>query len=92
VTTPVFWLFFLFCGLAVFVLRQRDPQLERPFRVPLYPEFPLIFCGICAYMIYAGIEYAQSIHLLGGLLAVAGALAAAGLLLYRVSEWMRSRK
>jgi amino acid transporter len=91
-TTPVFWLFFLFCGLAVFVLRQRDPHLERPFTVPLYPELPLIFCGICAYMIYAGIEYAQSIHLLGGLVIVAGALTVAGLLLYRLSGWMGSKK
>jgi hypothetical protein len=32
-----------------------------------------------------GIEYAQAIHLLGGLFAVAGVLALAGLLLYRVS-------
>jgi amino acid transporter len=88
VTTPLFWLFFLFCGLSVFVLRQRDPQVERPFTVPLYPELPLIFCGICGYMIYAGIEYAQSIHLLGGLVVVALALALAGLLLYRVSGWL----
>jgi hypothetical protein len=48
----------------------------------------LIFCGICAYMIYAGIEYAQAIHLLGGLFAVAGVPALAGLLLYRVSRRM----
>ncbi|HTU17629.1 MAG TPA: amino acid permease [Gemmataceae bacterium] len=90
VTTPLFWLFFLFCGLSVFVLRQRDPHLERPFTVPLYPELPLIFCGICAYMIYAGIAYAQAIHLLGGLVIVAGVLALAGLLLYRVSQYLRS--
>jgi amino acid transporter len=88
VTTPVFWLFFLFCGLSVFVLRQRDSHVERPFSVPLFPELPLLFCGICAYMIYAGIEYAQSIHLLGGLVVVAGALVIVGLLLYRVSGWM----
>ncbi len=86
--TPIFWLFFLFCGLSVFVLRQRDPHLERPFTVPLYPELPLLFCGVCAYMIHAGIEYAQSIHLLGGLLAGAGVLAVYGLLLYRLSQWM----
>jgi APA family basic amino acid/polyamine antiporter len=88
VTTPLFWLFFLFCGLSVFVLRQRDPQLERPFTVPLYPELPLLFCGVCAYMIYAGIEYAQNMHLFGGLMAVSGALLLAGLLLYRLSRWM----
>jgi amino acid transporter len=87
-TTPVFWLFFLFCGLAVFALRQRDPHLERPFSVPLYPELPLLFCVICVYMVYAGIAYAQSIQLLGGLFVVAGVLMLAGLLLYRLSGWM----
>jgi APA family basic amino acid/polyamine antiporter len=88
VTTPLFWLFFLFTGLSVFVLRQRDPHLPRPFSVPLYPELPLIFCGICAYMIYAGIEYAQAMHMLGGLIVVAGALTAISLLLHRVSQGM----
>jgi amino acid transporter len=87
-TTPLFWLFFLLSGLSLFVLRQRDPDIKRPFTVPLYPELPLLFCGICAYMIFAGIEYAQSMHLLGGLLAVAGFLGIAGLLLYRVSQRM----
>jgi hypothetical protein len=48
----------------------------------------LIFCGICVYMIYVCIEYAQAIHLLGGLFAVAGVLALAGLILYRVSRRM----
>ncbi|HTU89249.1 MAG TPA: amino acid permease [Gemmataceae bacterium] len=86
VTTPLFWLFFLFSGLSVFVLRQRDPHLPRPFTVPLYPELPLLFCGICAYMIFAGIDYARSLKLLGGLFALAAALALVGLLLYRLSQ------
>jgi APA family basic amino acid/polyamine antiporter len=88
VTTPLFWLFFLGSGLSVFVLRQRDPHLPRPFTVPLYPEVPLLFCGMCAYMIWAGITYAQAIHLLGGLFVVTGVLTAIGLLLYRVSQRM----
>jgi APA family basic amino acid/polyamine antiporter len=91
VTTPVFWLFFLFTGLAVFVLRRRDPHLPRPFRVPLYPVLPLTFCGICAYMIYAGVKYATAMHMLGGLLVAALALGVVGLLLYRVSQWMTRR-
>ncbi len=88
VTTPVFWLFFLFSGLSVFVLRQRDPHLVRPFTVPLYPELPLLFCGICAYMIYSGIEYAKVMHMLGGLIVVTAALTIVGLLLHRLSQWM----
>lgn len=89
VTTPVFWLFFLFTGLSIFVLRQRDPHLPRPFTVPLYPELPLLFCIICTYMIYAGIEFARSIQLLGSLFVVAGVLALVGLLLYRISQRMQ---
>jgi hypothetical protein len=33
-TAPVFWTFLLLVGLAVFVLRAKDPQAERPFRTP----------------------------------------------------------
>ncbi|MHB1422042.1 MAG: APC family permease [Gemmataceae bacterium] len=92
VTTPLFWLFLLFSALSLFVLRKRDPHLPRPFAVPLYPVVPLLFCGICAYMIYAGIEYAQALQLLGGLLVVSAALALAGLLLYRLSRRMEDKK
>ena len=54
----VFWLFFLLTGLSVFVLRERDKTLERPFRVPLYTELPIIFCLSCGYMLYSSIDYA----------------------------------
>jgi APA family basic amino acid/polyamine antiporter len=93
VTTPLFWLFLLFTGLSLFVLRQRDPNVPRPFRVPLYPVLPLIFCSICAYMIYAGIEYARlpTVRLLGGLIVVSVALAVAGLLLYCLSRRMEGK-
>ncbi|NIP85474.1 MAG: amino acid permease [Planctomycetales bacterium] len=62
---PVFWFFFLMTGLSVFVLRRQDPQIERPFRVPFYPIVPLIFCGMCASMLYASINYASALALLG---------------------------
>jgi amino acid transporter len=89
--TPVFWVFFFFTALSLFVLRRRDPDLPRPSPAPLYPVLPLFFCGICAYMIYAGISYAEKLDLLGGLLAVIGVLAVAGLLLYRISQRMNRR-
>jgi amino acid transporter len=49
-TAAVFWLFFLATGVAFFVLRRIDDDLTRPFRVPLYPVTPLLFCGACAAM------------------------------------------
>jgi len=59
-TAPVFWFFFMLSGIALFVLRRRDPQVPRPFRVPWYPLLPLIFVATCAYLLYSSITYAQS--------------------------------
>lgn len=75
-TAPVFWLFFLLVGIALFVLRHRDPDLPRPFRVPLYPVLPLLFCATSAYLLYSSLAYTGR----GALVGVA-VLAAGGLLL-----------
>jgi basic amino acid/polyamine antiporter, APA family len=56
-TAPVFWFFFLLSGVALFVLRRQEPDLERPFKVPFYPVLPILFCGICAYMLQASLAY-----------------------------------
>ena len=65
-TAPVFWLFFLLVGVALFVLRSREPDHERPFRVPLYPVLPALFCLSCAYMLWSSLSYVYS-QSLGGL-------------------------
>ncbi len=57
-TAPVFWLFFLMTGLSLFVLREKDRDIQRPFSVPLYPVVPLIFCNMCIYMLYSATMYA----------------------------------
>jgi basic amino acid/polyamine antiporter, APA family len=62
-TAPVFWSFFLLTGLSLFRLRRLEPQRERPFRVPLYPLTPVVFCATCAYMLYASISYAGKLAL-----------------------------
>jgi APA family basic amino acid/polyamine antiporter len=64
-TAPVFWTFFLLTGLSLFALRQRDPDIERPFRVPFYPLLPLIFCATCGYMLYSAFAFAKYIALIG---------------------------
>ncbi len=64
-TAPVFWLFFLLTGLSLFVLRIKDKDVERPFRVPLYPVLPLIFCCTCGYMLYSSADYAGKLVLIG---------------------------
>ena len=58
-TAPVFWIFLLLVGLGLFILRYKD-QTVRPFKVPLYPITPLIFCASCGYLAYSSIMYAHS--------------------------------
>jgi APA family basic amino acid/polyamine antiporter len=85
-TAPVFWFFFLLTGLALFVLRSREPQIERPFRVPLYPLLPAIFCASSAYMLWSSLSYVYSQEL-GGINAAwigVAVLALGGLLLLLV--------
>jgi APA family basic amino acid/polyamine antiporter len=62
-TAPSFWLFFLLTGLSLFVLREKDRDIDRPFRVPFYPLLPLIFCDTCAYMLYSATDYAGKLVL-----------------------------
>ena len=71
-TAPVFWSFFLLSGIAVFVLRWREPELDRPFRIPGYPIPPVIFCLVCAYMLYSSVDYARWLSLLGFVLLASG--------------------
>jgi basic amino acid/polyamine antiporter, APA family len=59
-TAPVFWGFLFLVGVALFVLRARDPHAVRPFVVPFYPLTPLVFCASCAFLFYSSITYAAS--------------------------------
>ena len=52
--------FLLLAGVALFVLRFREPTIARPFKVPLYPILPIIFIATCAYPFYSSVTYAQS--------------------------------
>jgi basic amino acid/polyamine antiporter, APA family len=73
-TAPVFWFFFLLTGLAFFVLRHNDPTASRPFRVPLYPIPPLVFCIMCAYLLYSSLAYVRIGALAGVAVLAIGAL------------------
>jgi APA family basic amino acid/polyamine antiporter len=59
-SAPVFWFFFMLSGIALLVLRRKEPDAPRPFKVPLYPLLPLVFVCTCAYLFYSSIRYAQS--------------------------------
>ena len=43
--------------IAVIVLRKKEPELQRPFRVPFYPSFPVIALVIASVALLAVIVY-----------------------------------
>jgi amino acid transporter len=72
-TAPVFWAFLLLVGFSLFVLRIKYRDAERPFRVPLYPLTPVVFCLACGYLLYSSINYAaarEAVHVSLGVMAV----------------------
>jgi basic amino acid/polyamine antiporter, APA family len=86
-SAPIFWLFFLKTGVAYFVLRWKDRDIERPFRAPLFPLCPLLFCLMCVFGLYSATTYALPLL---PLIAVPFLL---GVPLYFVSERLqRTRK
>jgi amino acid transporter len=50
--------FYLATSMAVIVLRFREPDTERPYRVTAYPVTTIIFCAVCAFLIYSAVSYA----------------------------------
>jgi len=73
-TAPVFWTFILLAGIALFVLRRREPTRPRPFRVPFYPLTPIVFCATCVYLLYSSLAYTGLGALLGVAVVAAGAI------------------
>lgn len=79
--------FYLATSLAVIVLRRKEPRLERPYRVTGYPFTTIIFCAVCAFLIYSTVSYAwnvkpRSLQVLAGVLL-------AGMILYRLTDRRR---
>ena len=73
-TAPVFWLAMTGVGVALFVLRAREPDIDRPFRVPLYPVLPAIFCATSLYLLWSSIAYTGAAALIGVAVLAIGAI------------------
>lgn len=71
---------------AVYVLRWRRPQMERPFRVPGYPVVPAIYIVVVLFMtVFAFKQWPKpSMYSIGSILA--------GIPVYYVWSFIRSRK
>ena len=84
---PTFWMFMALVGLSLFIFRWREPGRQMPFRVPIYPLVPIVFCATALYLVHASVAYT-------GWGAVVGlAIVASGVPLYWLGHRvdMRSR-
>jgi ethanolamine permease len=64
-------LMYMMSMISLFVLRKKEPRLERPFASPFYPVFPaiaLLLSAVClmAIMYY---NFELSLYFFGGLAA-----------------------
>jgi APA family basic amino acid/polyamine antiporter len=87
-TAPVFWFFFLLTGVALFVLRWRQPAAPRPFRVPLYPVLPVVFVLTCAFLLYRSLQWA----LVNQAVQIALYVMAAGVVVWVAARLSRPRQ
>jgi amino acid transporter len=78
-SAPVFWAFLFLVGLALPILRRREPSRVLPFRVPLYPLTPALFCLSCLYMLHASLAYTGN----GAFIGLGVVLAGLPLLLFQ---------
>jgi len=81
-TAAAAWIFFALVPLSLLILRWRDPDTPRIYRVPLYPFVPILFLLCCLYMLYSSVTYAGIGALLGFLIVLSG------LPVYWVSRWV----
>ena len=56
-TAPVFWLFILLIGIALFILRRKNPDQQISCPVPFYPILPIIFILTVAWLLWSSLVY-----------------------------------
>jgi len=65
------WILYLMTAVSVFVLRQKRPDLVRPYRVLGYPLVPVLFIGVAALLLVSTIQTRPRESLMGlGLMAL----------------------
>ncbi|NLS93075.1 MAG: amino acid permease [Planctomycetaceae bacterium] len=71
-TAAVVYSFYLATSLAVIVLRWKEPDVERPYRVSGFPVTTLIFSAVCGYLIYRAIIYKPQVAAAGWIILLVG--------------------
>jgi len=87
-TAAAVYAFYLGTSLSVIVLRFKEPGVERPYRVTGYPITPLIFSGVCAFLIYSSLNYARAFKPKS--LVVLAVMLTAGVAVYLLTKTRRT--
>ncbi|WRN68308.1 amino acid permease C-terminal domain-containing protein [Staphylococcus aureus] len=66
----VIWLFYCMSFVAVIILRKREPNMERPYKVPLYPVIPFN-CYLAGSFVLINTLFTQFILAIIGILITA---------------------
>jgi APA family basic amino acid/polyamine antiporter len=83
-TAAAVYAFYLGTSLSVIVLRFREPNVERSYRVTGYPVTPLVFAAVCAFLIHSSITYAWATRRIS--IIVLLSVLAAGLVIYWLTD------
>lgn len=71
-TAAVVYAFYLATTIALIILRRREPDVERPYRVTGYPYTPLAFAAVCGFLIHSAVTYKPWIAAAALLILLAG--------------------
>jgi len=71
-TAAPVYVFYCATTLSVMILRRRDRDSDRPYRVWGYPVTPLLFSGTCVFLAYSAVLYKPRIALVALGLLLAG--------------------
>ena len=85
-TAATVYSFYLATTVAVFVLRRKEPQVERPYRVTGFPVTPLIFSAVSGFLIYSAVIYKPRVA------AISCLLVPLGVLLYWLSNRLATKR
>jgi ethanolamine permease len=73
-------LMYMLSMVSLFILRKKEPDLERPFTAPVYPVFPAIALVICTITLVAMVYFywQLSLYFFGGLVLATAIFALMG--------------
>ncbi len=66
------WILYLMTAVSVFVLRRKQPNLKRPYRVLAYPVVPVLFIGVAALLLLSTLQTRPRESLMGVFLMALG--------------------